>query len=557
MYEDEKNKFVEKRARKLAKKYCLEITRVEYVLHELQSAGWYGRFDPEYTAFEEALNFVRASKALEIFENVDDLIPLQKKVRSFSYLFSGLSPLYSLADLSSLMMSFKDYFVSNRKHLLQTGYPIIPFMSSPWFELCLNKIYFVKLPLADPLEEKKHSKTRGLDFLGQYPTSYISKKKNKRGRPFWRYKWAEESPFWKQFRISFPPIDNPGYLWIEGGALSAARVGVYECKYEKAAFIPDLEQQELTYLQKIRETVFNLKLHIIERLATALRDRDMTDLRRDCLDYIKKFLHHNDVRFLLGVDFWYTRITSLLFMECSEEYKFFIRGYGSLSDLIKVIGHCEKEISIGTMHKMACKLPHFMKTENPPISYFQFLKPSWEEELDQLLDEFDELMLDERDFWEDFEWSINETFENELGKGSVLNYKLQTRLSTKFRSNFNEFGDWSKEYREITEGVPISYIHEHRSQKFRHTPRYKTVFIRENKHELKRLQPKVIQYLHEAYKNGEPWVTQKELKEFVFGKKKEKKKYRPKLNRIFLKNEEALKDLITFRNHYRDCRLRI
>jgi hypothetical protein len=132
---------------------------------------------------------------------------------------------------------------------------------------------------------------------------------------------------------------------------------------------------------------------------------------------------------------------------------------GGVTDLFEFIGHCEKELTIGTLDRTRRALP-------PPIddqqqlasqygSYYLALGQPWRVQLDRALDQFFTLQTTEVDFWEAFQARVNEALENEFYEEIVIRTKVKQKLVAPFERHIQTFAEWSRSQFELSGVLPM------------------------------------------------------------------------------------------------------
>ena len=117
---------------------------------------------------------------------------------------------------------------------------------------------------------------------------------------------------------------------------------------------------------------------------------------------------------------------------------------GGLSHLLMVIGHCEKELTIGTMDRTKGRMPPAVLDDASFRSYFQAVGQPWHRELDEALDHFVELGSQEAAFWTEYRERVNEAIENEFYAEVVIRTKIKQKLVATFEPHVRTFAEWSR-----------------------------------------------------------------------------------------------------------------
>lgn len=116
--------------------------------------------------------------------------------------------------------------------------------------------------------------------------------------------------------------------------------------FAQASFLPCLQETDAAQLESLRPKFFVLKVQLLQLLCRQIRLRARTSLVSESLKLITTQLTAVEVEFLLRMDRAYERgdIRQSLAPPSLNS-----RSPGGLSALLLLVGHVEKELTIGTL----------------------------------------------------------------------------------------------------------------------------------------------------------------------------------------------------------------
>jgi len=360
----------------ISKRYGLDVERIRRVLERTEYRGlnWadYRDGDDLYAylfvpSIAEALDYLQPDTALALFEK-EDLQLLKKRVTALQYLLGGSAPFYSLSELEHLTKLFILYLAKNRDHIIKTGLPEQPFEKSPILESLLSPLYFVKKPVSSHIAEHKEN-----------------------GDSIYQYIW--------------------------GSGNDGSSIG--ECSYEGAPVLEILTSEEAEYLSKNRRKLFVLKIELLKELLESLQSGDITNLINKFLSLVTKIYNEKEMEFYINTDNAY--IEAKIYP--GENFSVWHRPVtGGITDLLEVIGHYQKELSIGTLAKTRAALGQiisFDRLRNSPSNgseitspYFKCLALGVKKELDEALDLFLSLQSQEEIYWAEYRSRVRQALES-------------------------------------------------------------------------------------------------------------------------------------------------
>lgn len=385
------------------------------------------RFSP---SLDHALAYLPAEVALGLFET-EDLDQLRQRIAVTDFLAESETPFYTLGQLADLTEAFASYLEHNREHIVETGYPRSLFQESQWLDRNLTRLYTTKLPMRTAVVE---------DQIGD---------------PVYAYAWPDRAAE----SLDFPPPPpgirivgfGRGYMWgPDGSAYTDDGTRVRSCSYEEAALVSGLSVQDAMHLERTRPRIFDLKIAVLRRLLRSLRGRGVGNLWEDCLRLLTESLTATEAEYFLRIDRFYSGF-DLLSGEVVDERADLVAG--GLTDLLQFVGHCEKELTIGTMHRTAQSLAS-LPADASFSSYYETVGQPWQPLVNAALDLFVELDIRERAFWADYRVRVNDALENEFYEEVVIRTRVKRKLVSLFEPHVRTFAAWQKAHLEATGMLP-------------------------------------------------------------------------------------------------------
>jgi hypothetical protein len=422
-------KAIELTSDKVGEKYGLEAKRVRAVLHrteyvtdqqvstakasQLDSFPWnisYAHADMcmEYflSSFIRAIEYLHPEEVLTLFEKEDPHL-LEKHDYNLGYLTARMTPLYDLMELENVTEMFVDHLQDNRTHIVETGLPRTSFERSPVLDKLLSHLYFIKKPVSY-VGKKRHSWYKGnakdrdfeisveslsfLEDIGRYlhpPTSSGSIEFNDAGNIIYDFVWVQ--------------IDEENNLEL--------------FPYEKAPSLKILNREDSKKISKDRDKLFGLKIQVLNELFRSVRTNDVKNLWDNCLNVFTQSLSSDEIHFYINIDNLYKKSE----MNLGDVYERWFRpSIGGITDLFEVIGHYEKELTIGTYAKTREALKEIIAPEDidrgfvkkDESLYFKYVSLGKKDSLDDALDLFSSLQAQEDEFWKEYRYRVRGYLEN-------------------------------------------------------------------------------------------------------------------------------------------------
>jgi hypothetical protein len=436
----------------LARRHGLEPERVRRIL-ERTATDYYGRpIQPPapgrdnlsgglqfHPSLDEALAFLPPEEALSAFEQTDP-VTLSKRAHLIPYLADLTSPSYTALELADLLDAYALHLNRNRISLIRTGFPETRFALSPWLDWHLTLLSPTKIPVdAFALPHPTHS--GGLDRNpAPFDQDTLSQREVNTDLVY-GYVWSRES---------VPP------MWTKNGPFlvrSLERpIPCEPCHYEQAALMAGLSPDVAVQLERGRTKLFDVKEKIISACTRCLRTGDSEMLWQNVLDILIDSLLWQDARRCLEVEeiYWQAGIG-----ECVVP-SFWLRAPGevpgTLSALLTLVGHVEKERRIGTFDATIGGMTRVLAGATPAAieSYFQMVGRPEQAAVDAILDGFWSLEEQERPFWSEYRRRINEAIETELREEVIVRVPVRRALVAKFEPYLRTFAEWQYAQLEAT-----------------------------------------------------------------------------------------------------------
>jgi hypothetical protein len=387
------------------------------------------------TLLDRALQYLPVDEAVTCCE-VEDLGALDSRVALVDYLSDDQTALYSLDELEQLLVACVSQLERNRPHLVQTGYPASSISTSSWLHTQLALLYPVKLPLeisstGGDSEEALYSyvwprtpaPSWGIEFhVGPVQFTFC-------GRGVWRRDWY-----------------GPG-----GQVRNDDGEPVTACLYKDAALIDGLSAADAARLEAGRERLLDLKIRVLAHLAGALRARAAERVWPGALGILVEAITADDAEFYLCLDQFFAG-SDFRSGRIADEPS--VLPCGGLASLLELVGHCEQELTIGTIARTAGRL-QALRLDHPVESYFQVVGQPCRADFDALLDGL--LRLDARasDFWQEYRARVNHALAEEFYEEVVVRTRVRRKFAALFEPQIRSFADFQRAHLEATGAFPL------------------------------------------------------------------------------------------------------
>jgi len=436
-----------------ARRHVLEAQRVKNVFYELHEIGWVAPNFPFNTAFDEAIAYLTPKKALEAFENCD-LLKLSERVWIVSYLSNWLTPFYTLEELAILIRQFLAHLDRNRRSLIETGYPKTSFCRSHWFDASLNRLLYTKEAVFQPLVSfilySGFHDPNAWQNVKDLEERFTQVRQDKDGNLVYDYRWAKEPCTSGYATKKF----EDGSLLVTVGTSGFDENPPAICSYEKAALLPGLDENKAERLKGLRPKFFDLKLKILGVLGELVKKRESWKLWEECTCVLAEMLTCEDVAFLLSMDDFYSKIQRIGTCDRGRRGPDVTHRNAGISDLLDFIGHCEKELKFGSLHRTKQAFLGIPKTlfDSGVSSYYEVLGETWKDSIDKALDKFLLWEEDEVNFQEEYRERVKNTLEKwPVGKVPVnITEWIAPQHKNLYEPNIRSYANFQKTQLETT-----------------------------------------------------------------------------------------------------------
>ncbi len=352
--------------------------------------------DTSFTpSLEQALRFLPAEKALELFEN-SVREELMAKEASAEYLFSGQTLFHTRQELAHLIKKFMGHLIKNKASILNTGRPKTRFDDSPYL----------------------HDKLANL-----YPTANVPSKKDKQFID--RVTRGSNNPE-EEIRKGFISF------WILYADKKREPLTYFDPEkmfsYEKDPSFYICTEGENQQLGEKRPKLLNTKLKILEIVFQRIRKRAVhedkhTDFWKECANTISRSLSQQEFRFLDSLDRKYLNMYFLRVVRSNlgsgllDPIKLPRKiGAGGFKDIMDLIFFVDKELTTGKAHITKTKIMPLLGNKIPK-SYYQMVSSPKIDEIDKVLDDWFAMSKEE-----EFRHSFSERLKDVKSKFKVCLY---------------------------------------------------------------------------------------------------------------------------------------
>jgi len=204
-------------------------------------------------------------------------------------------------------------------------------------------------------------------------------------------------------------------MWGSGNDGSS----IGECCYGEAPVLEILTQEEAEYLGKNRKKLFVLKIEVLRVLLESLQSGERTNIIYQFLGLVTKIYDEKELEFYINTDNSYIEAKIYLGENPSVWHR---PVTGGITDLLEVIGHYQKELSIGTFAKTRAALGQIISFDRLIYSpsngseiispYFECLALGVKKELDEALDLFLSLQSREEAYWVEYRSQVQQALES-------------------------------------------------------------------------------------------------------------------------------------------------
>jgi len=390
---------------------------------------------------------------------IDSLIKVDNYINYFHYFHfckivnNEKGPRFTILELLTVISELQFIWKENQDHLIETGY-LEKKINDDWLSNLMVNLYPVKKPYKTVIDDSKKEKSQIIKLM---------------------------------------------YVW--GDALET-------CSYKEAPINDSFIPEDADRIEKSRELLFDLYLLIFQELYETLKNKDYKDLWNNCVKIVRNSISPDDLNFLLRIDYY----SNKRFIEDSGDRLFStlpelpFYSAGCLLSLFSLICHIEEELTVGLYSNivMMCEVYFEIKNSIPPEEEIYIkkdgksLSPMWGEIYGEYLRLIYPYCQITTNFFLRFYVEFKNEFKN-FGAEAIIyinKKELDENKNSHYTSEF--YADW----KEIAE---TGY------EEFKHSPDYRSVYYKDKTYNFTTDQARIIQYLHEAYCNKTPSVSQNNL----------------------------------------------
>lgn len=405
-------------------------------------------------SLDEALAFLAPEVALTVLERTDPAT-LARRCRLVGYLADPATPSVTLDELVVLLEAYAGHLERNHDALLTTGYPATSFAASPWLDWRLGLLSPTKVPVSAfelPTDipvgyssaegQPPTHRTAVLHEEGLLPTDGA-------GNLVYTYTWTR---------------DPSPRLWSRDGPFLArsfeqpnATVG---CAYEDAGMIDGLTPEVARLLEKGRARLLEATLGVLHACARCADARDVNALWPSVVKILTDALLWDETQRLLAVEdlYWHAGLSEIVAPSLALRNPNGVPG--TLSGLLEVTGHVEKEVRFGTLARTVNGVRDALSRTGSAgmTSYFQTVGRPGLADLDDALDGFWALEHQERAFWEEYRRRVDAALEGEFSEEVIVRTLVKRRLVARFEPQVRTFAEWQRASLEATGTLPVLQI---------------------------------------------------------------------------------------------------
>jgi len=356
---------LENRARALAMERAVDPDRVLGIARRgSELADRHGEPFPHLVLAQlrVALGVLASERALEVFER-EDLRSLVVYAPYHDYLMDPDTPLYTWAELASLIREFGAFLLRHQEAIVRDGDAHLRFNDSRWLDRRLSRLYYMKV--SNAAVGAGDDDPRELDI--------------------WRLR------------------DSLG-----------------ERAHDRGTKQVKLDPTDATRMLRGRAKLFDLKVSVLGRIEEALHHLDAGKLWVTCQGLMNNALSAEEVAFYLRMDRFYRGDDAARDGLWDEPPPMRLAALpGGFSDLLEVLGHCECELRCGVMHRTKEEILALSRKVGQSDwqggfcnSYYDVLDRPWRTQIDGILRGFAERSIDARymGFWGEFRDRLTDVF---------------------------------------------------------------------------------------------------------------------------------------------------
>lgn len=331
----------------------------------------------------------------------------------------------TLQELADRVESFAIFLNENRKSLLSTGYPASRHIGWPApLAVNLYPVHVSQNQLNDMFDPRRDDR-KGNASVDQSPV--IS--------------WCYRSP------RAVDGMTDQGTASETPQKSSKADASSRE-NLPHAEF---LEPEDIGRLEQDRPILLGLKICLLERLVQALERGSGVGLWADCLRKITDALLGSQADFYLNVDQkWGVGIRQTGGLAQHNIVEILPGGF---TELLELVGYCEKELTVGTMDQTKTSLESLVNSKDRD-PYIKMLRSSRRPAVDAALDTFKQLYRAEADFWRDFQGRVNTALRDDFAEEVTIRTRISRPYAAQIEPYLRVLADWSRNSLEQTGILP-------------------------------------------------------------------------------------------------------
>jgi len=440
-------------ARACARRYELDTDRVLRVFHRLDEIEWWAPDFPRQTALDEAMAYFSPQQALDVFES-SDLSTLAQRVWIVSYLGNWFTPFYTLDELVCLLTECAKRLKDNRHSLLKTGYPHRSFGRSFWLDRTLNRMLPVKMPAFDPLVDyvlhSGFADPNQWSTLKRFRGPLTEIQQDKNGDLIYDYRWLRNPRRNQRILKKF----EDGTFLVSIGLSEMHQPSPELCPYADAAFLPGLAEKEAQRLENLRPKLLDIKTAILNSLPEFIQRKTPWRMWEDSLCVMTSALTGEEVAFLLSADAFYAKLDMGTTYSRTRQGSEIVCRSAGLSDLIDLIGHCEKECCLGSLQRtkrLFLDVPQRLY-DTRISSYYQVLGEAWQNTIDKALDRFLLWEEEEKSFYGEYGERVNAALDQWSSEKVAVTVSVWIDAGHKhlYEPNIQSYANFQKTHLETT-----------------------------------------------------------------------------------------------------------
>jgi len=459
--------------------------------------GWYNDPSPW-----EALMGCGPEVGIKLLESADPE-DLAIRVAVARDLLNSSTPLYSLEGLRILLRQFQSLHRLNKDHLIDTGFPRVPFFHSEWLYELLGYLYPTRGPI---LTEACWRDNKRRQAKGEVVLEYV-----------WSAKQAAEEDDGNESEgVGYTPRfrDKDGVPYYKGAPL-----------------LQGLTAADDERIEKLRPLLLDLRLRVLDELTVALENKCSYGLWDACSKHINEFSRHEDIQYVADLDCSFLGVDFRTGANIPGSWD---KPAGGLTDLIYLIGHVIEELSVGKFSRIHAALGDLVSPSplkripqdgtslleweafgdvlSRPTrfeNYYEFMDKPERKIMDQAIELSTRLESEYQNYWSGYRMNVRQV----LGEESLAEMVRGLGVS---RGNLKTVREFAKRLLALGAsgaglGVDIEKIRVDTDETFKFNGRFTSVILRGKPYDLTLTQGQVIEILWKAHLKGLPKLRHAEI----------------------------------------------